>query len=296
MQKKVFNMLKCEQVQSDFKKILSSIPDKYYIKIHGSFRYPVYPGWKRALQNNKDLHLLYVWGGEGCYHMADDTDINLREGTLVFVSHNVPHKVSFNHDNPLKIAGLRFDIYDRSDRKVTQKIVPSFYYSYNFKNYHELNNMTWKIHQLFHKHNDQISLNVCSMLVYQLIYELYQTTCDLMQQKNVDPKIEMIRQSIESQAFHRINIQRLANEYRMSTRYLQKHFKEAYSFTPKEYHKNIQMNIAYTLLTQNSVPVFKVAEMIGYCDTFAFSKQFKKHFGFSPSQAVKKCIPDNHAV
>ncbi|MBE6542452.1 MAG: helix-turn-helix transcriptional regulator [Ruminococcaceae bacterium] len=40
------------------------------------------------------------------------------------------------------------------------------------------------------------------------------------------------------------------------------------------------------MLLDKKKPIKAVADELGYCDTYAFCKQFKKHAGISPGQFV----------
>ena len=50
-----------------------------------------------------------------------------------------------------------------------------------------------------------------------------------------------------------------------------------------EYHLNVRLKKAKDLLVTGKYSVADVAELVGYNDIFAFSKAYKKYFGYSPS-------------
>lgn len=275
----------CEQAAGKFLKILDSVPEKFSFRMHGSFRYPVYPDWKSNLQNYADLHILYVRAGEGTYHMHNGTDIPLTRGTLVFISHGVEHHASVNAENPLQIAGLRFGLYDSTGLPSTQKLADSFYYFIHPGNPQFYNELTGRLHQLYHKKKDAVTQKVCAALLYQILFEMYATLTCGPTDKSHDLRIKEVRQRIENHPYKKICIPDLAKAAGISTRYLQKRFKEDYGLTPKEYHLQVQMNLALTLLELENLSVTEVAERLGYADLFTFSKQFKKHFGYPPIHA-----------
>ena len=47
------------------------------------------------------------------------------------------------------------------------------------------------------------------------------------------------------------------------------------------------MKMAVKLLADDSLSVNRIAERVGYNDTFTFSKAFKRHFGCAPSDYRK---------
>ena len=76
----------------------------------------------------------------------------------------------------------------------------------------------------------------------------------------------------------------LAELCRVSERHLRTLFKRAFGATPNQYSISVRMNAAAKLLKESSLSVGEVAEMIGMTDVYYFSKQFKAHFGISPSK------------
>ena len=49
-----------------------------------------------------------------------------------------------------------------------------------------------------------------------------------------------------------------------------------------------RMNIAMELLKSGELNVSEVSYRVGSSSPFTFSREFKKHFGFPPSQVSKK--------
>ena len=276
-----------EHASEELHQILKLVSETYELKFNSIVRIPVYSDWKASLQNNKDLHILFVWGGEGAYHMHDGTVIPLMPGTLVFISYGVEHHAYIEPGKCLRIAGLRFRLCDESGADVTNRLIVPFYSYFHSENLQHYNDLTWKIHQLYYKNKDSVSQTMCAALLYELIYEFYESVSGGIVKDSPGTRMEKVKRMIEEHPFEKLSISEMAKEAGISTRYLQKRFKENYRFTPKEYHLQIQMNMALTMLEQESRSVSAVAERLGYSDAFTFSKQFKKYFGYSPSKTVR---------
>ena len=69
----------------------------------------------------------------------------------------------------------------------------------------------------------------------------------------------------------------------MSEKYFISYFKRHVGQTPHAYRIALKMQQAYAALYDGGVRVSAVAEKLGYCDAYAFSKAFKAYFGVSPS-------------
>lgn len=55
--------------------------------------------------------------------------------------------------------------------------------------------------------------------------------------------------------------------------------------TPIQYRLQIRLSYAYETLRRGDISVALVADILGFCDPYHFSKAFKKQFGFCPSVA-----------
>ena len=73
--------------------------------------------------------------------------------------------------------------------------------------------------------------------------------------------------------------------------YLRKLFKKEIGMSPLEYLTKLRMNSAEKLLTAmwtNEYSINEVAQMCGFDDALYFSRVFKKHFGCSPSNYLRR--------
>ena len=68
-------------------------------------------------------------------------------------------------------------------------------------------------------------------------------------------------------------------------------FKERMYMSPQEYLMQVRMSKSKELLRTTSVPIYMVANEVGYKDQLSFSKMFKKRFGISPIEYRKKNEP-----
>lgn len=69
----------------------------------------------------------------------------------------------------------------------------------------------------------------------------------------------------------------------LSPRYLNGLFKQFTGQSLKRYMNNAKMQKAQHLLTESSLSVTEISELMGYSDIYSFSKTFKQHFGMSPT-------------
>ncbi len=270
----------------ELKAVMALMPETCWIRMHGSFRYPVYPGWKEGNQIQEDMHLLYVRGGEGCYIMEGGEVLPLGRGSLVLISHDFPYHAAHRSDRPLLISGLRFGFYRHGQSGMYRGPKP-FYICDRVVDAAHYDEMTGKIHALVHGNEEEELRKMAPLLVHHMIYDLY---ASLLRKTLTPPKeageVQLAKRFIEAHPDRKLTIREVASLIGSSERHLQKRFKAEVGLSPKAYHLMVQMDRAYKQLAAGT-RVVEVAAALGYSDAYAFSHQFKKHWGVAPMEVRK---------
>ena len=81
-----------------------------------------------------------------------------------------------------------------------------------------------------------------------------------------------------------LTIEHIAQNFGISTVYLQKLFKKSLNTSPLKYLNERRIQYASSLLEIGYYSIREVAEMSGFADVKYFSTSFKKHTGMSPTQ------------
>lgn len=100
--------------------------------------------------------------------------------------------------------------------------------------------------------------------------------------KSGEEYITACRKYIASKSCEKVSVNDLCRLVKIDRTYLYRLFQAYYKTGPKEYILKTKLETAKQLLTESPLSVSEVARMVGYEDPFAFSKQFKQHFGISP--------------
>lgn len=99
------------------------------------------------------------------------------------------------------------------------------------------------------------------------------------QRDSITAALEYIHQHYAEELF----ISELAREFGMERRRFSKLFEQLTGLAPIQYLTEYRIRKAKELLRTSSYPMAKIAEQVGYSDSFYFSRVFKKYVGMSPS-------------
>lgn len=83
----------------------------------------------------------------------------------------------------------------------------------------------------------------------------------------------------------------LAGEANMSLSKFKKCFRQIYGAAPYEYHLNLKLDIARSLLLQNKWTIAEIATQLGYTSIASFNKVFKKRFNMNPTTLINEHLP-----
>ena len=64
-------------------------------------------------------------------------------------------------------------------------------------------------------------------------------------------------------------------------------FKQTMTSSPGAYWQSLRLRRAHELLSAGSTPA-ETAAALGFCDVFHFSRSFKRHFGVTPAEYLRR--------
>jgi AraC-like DNA-binding protein len=101
---------------------------------------------------------------------------------------------------------------------------------------------------------------------------------------NLDTKISVAISYIDSNITRKLKIEDIVARAKMSKSALHSKFREVYNTTPINYITERRLSLARQLLSTTDMPVREVARRVGYDNEFYFSRVFKQHLQYSPSE------------
>lgn len=106
-----------------------------------------------------------------------------------------------------------------------------------------------------------------------------------IEQKFLDKVRNAIGQNIEDSLF---GTDQLAGEMALSRTQLHRKLKQLINQSPGEMIRVFRMQRAHELLQQSAATIAEVGYMVGYGNPANFSTSFTKHFGYPPSEVIKR--------
>lgn len=129
----------------------------------------------------------------------------------------------------------------------------------------------------------------CYSKVYELFDCIVSTSANRVQ-THADPRLTYVKSAINFirvKYSEPIGVQEIAAASGLNRSYLTRLFKHATGYTPQSYLCSYRMKKATELLLETSESINSIALLVGYSDSFTFSKAFKNYKGLSPSEYRK---------
>lgn len=116
----------------------------------------------------------------------------------------------------------------------------------------------------------------------------YQVNSNILDQKDI---FELLEKYLQENYRQKISSQELAAKFGFSSEYLGKIFKKYSGLTLSKYLTRLRMNEAKRLLVSHpNMEIQKIGELVGYTDSFYFSRAFKSYTGIQPSEYRNQAI------
>lgn len=118
--------------------------------------------------------------------------------------------------------------------------------------------------------------------------KLFLIIVDITKKIHTSNYIHMAKSYMSTFYSHNIKIDDLANNLGLNRKYLAKIFKKSTGMTMSEFLLDVRMRKASEAISNGEKNITAIAAMVGFEDPLFFSRQFKKHFGVSPTEFIKK--------
>jgi len=123
------------------------------------------------------------------------------------------------------------------------------------------------------------------LMIFALLTNEKEDMMDVLKKEYTDVLyVRFVVEQIAQQYRKKIKISQLANEIGISRTYMTSLFKKKLGMSPQEFLIQFRLEKAASMLRETPMPINAIAIDVGYMDSLAFSKVFKRKYGMSPSE------------
>ena len=235
-----------------------------------------------TIRDNYVLH--FIVEGKGKFHI-DETIWELQAGDMFLLSKDKMTFYRADKQEPWAYLWVGFS-GNKADYFLNQSQITEHYICHSTLDSKVLNQL-YKIMR-FSKQTSTITteLEITGELFRLLAYLIeeqpkkHSLSHNITQQHYTKQALRIIHNHYDSH----LQVNEIAKELNLSRSYLYKLFKEQTGYALKDYILKVKLEKSQQLLANPRFSITEIASMVGFTDSLAFSKRFKKQYGQSPSQ------------
>ncbi|MBE6643001.1 MAG: AraC family transcriptional regulator [Clostridia bacterium] len=231
--------------------------------------------WGPSVHPCYNLH--YVLSGRGEYTVKGKT-YKLEKNCLFMIKPDMIIKQQADEDNPWLYAWIAFEGSAAEELFASCGFTDDVYTMYCPEIYGVFDEFR---HIPVGKEVSAVSLNA---KLYTIIERLLMQNQPQTYETPVSQYCIKAADYIQANYQTHITIDGIAKNLGIDRRYFSRIFTKYFGVSPQKYLVDYRLEKAKYLLTSGEYSVSEVALSVGYDDIFAFSKIFKKKYGFSPSK------------
>ncbi len=247
------------------------------------------PGWdwRRPLPLT-DYDLWFPVRGHGVLRLRE-RDYDIRAGTLFLLRPGDLPVATQDPADRLTVVYIHFDFFVAGSRQsavLDGGCLPSRYVPFQDATQFDL--LVTRVVRLMEQRQSLSSLEA-KFVLQQALLEVYRQ--DAANQgfaaARRDPRLERVLAYLRSHPERRITREEAAALAELSPTYFGRLFSDEFGVSFREYLLRVRLERARYFLEETGMLVSEVAAALGYSDIFLFSRQFKQHYGYPPSQLRK---------
>lgn len=237
--------------------------------------------------------------GEGCgYHYVEDQVIPVKQGDLFVIPIGTSHVFRPSSPQQDKTLVIYNCIFRASNLEGWKHLLQKDSYAYNiifhpgssgerwlhFQDKHDtfagmFQTMYWE----YLKRNTGFETILTAMLV-QMLVMLQRFTLKNEAETASFSRLEEVVHFIRSNYTQNITVQHVADYFYLSASHFQRLFKKSTGLTFTQYLQNVRIQKCCELLKSTDIPIYQIANQVGYLDMKFFHALFRKKTGVTPRQ------------
>lgn len=253
--------------------------------------------------NRSDIHthdfleISIVLEGQADYTI-EEQEFQLNAGQIMLFNPGIHHGEeqrpgTYSHQLHIGLTNISLDGLKRNHFPTKKAILNLGEYQWEFLD------KAWRLVKEYGEEQPEFQLMVKALIIEMLVLilrsleKVQDNNVTLALSKNAKRKQYLVNHAIyylENHHTQEITLEQLADTLYVSPTYLSKVFKESTGMSPINYLIQVRLKHAKELLANDQLTIREISQAVGYQDAYHFSKLFKKYYGVSPSQLVKKSL------
>ncbi|NLN05716.1 MAG: AraC family transcriptional regulator [Clostridiaceae bacterium] len=269
--------------ESDLLYYLDKSEAKSFIKLAGVRLFP--SGYTYGPHKHDDIEIVCVDSGVCIIKFVNENkDVYVNKGEGIIIYPEVNHKFIIDDKAKCRITQIQFAL---SDLDYVEELSKSYEFinSIYSKKQYEVIDSCLEVKGCINRINNNMQSRTLIMLyIVELVVHLSNSLSKVHHDTVQDKKLQSIIEYINMHLSVKIVIEKMCDEFGISSRYLRKKFKEAFGVNVNHYITIQRINLAKKLLADRSLSVVKVAGEAGFSSSQYFSHVFKKMVGVTPTE------------
>jgi len=234
-----------------------------------------------------DYDLLAIHSGRGSYRAGDsDTVIEAMAGTCILLRKGCRYFCKTDPANPMRVSYVHFEYVNPCGKVITPEPEMTGDLSRQFHANHLIFELINKMAEAWRFQNAPSAAN--TWLAAALLEYLSPAETGEGESNERAGQIRSLCRQIRQEPQRIWRIDDLARQAACTRDHLGRLFRKFVGQSPGEYIIQARIEAAMQLLKTSDHSITRIAELLGYCDVYAFSRQFSNRTGLSPKAYRKE--------
>jgi AraC-like DNA-binding protein len=232
-----------------------------------------------------DYDLITILKGQGIYHIDAET-YPAKPGVCMLLRKGQRIVGSMDLKNPMTMLFTHFDFLDEDDRLITPALstIPGSHRLLNKPGF--FYDLLAEVFDAFRGRKNDSASDWMKVVLLDLLKQEINSRWTGYEQEQADA-IKSLCARISQDPGKPWRIHKLADEFNCTADHFGKLFRKYVGETASDFIIQSRINAARSLLQSSSHSIIRIAELLGYSDVYAFSRQFRQKTGMTPSACRK---------
>ena len=235
------------------------------------------------------FELTIVTDGEGVIK-TNNVSVNVKSGDIYLSLPLDKHEIISSNSSPLKYDHIAFFIENPIFYDDIEYVINNFHGAKErFINDNRISRLTTLILAEYTnktEHFSEVIPNLLNTIIVYIIRNFKNKERDSELDNITSREIlcTQIMNYIDINIFDITSLTVISNVFKYNYSYLSSMFKEVTKISLREYFLNRKLEVAKTLIDENKLKIYEIAEKLNYSTPNAFTKAFKNKYGYPPKQ------------